>query len=1067
MLAKFRSCSIVVLMLCLAFTFAGCKKYRAENSLKKTQQIISNIEQNYNGLVHEPERITALKKKLDEARAGLDTDPGTALTLASQARTEADLILESVRPKHASALLSQAREELRVGQVNDLIHKDPDRYNRIQQIMEEADKANSANKWDDVISASKELIQEVATGLQPVKNDADRKAADAAEALTELRQIGGPKYTPEVVIGVQDDINTAQRIYDKDRDYQLAANKFQEATTKAETGIVQVQREKSREGLEKIEGYLSTALLEGAEIFKPKEYADAVHLFTSLSQTYIEGKYSTVLEGTEDLEPKAQRLVIETKRTASDERIANLDKSIRDLEEGGILEYVPGSLDKLKTFLTQVVEVRKADDEPAFDKIKLLGIEAADETDKVRSAFYEVADDRGREAKAALEKARAVFDQMATIFLPLPGPMTSEEQVFESQKSARQEQLRKDLDEATIRLTVADTRKSEDKFKGSILAAEDVSRMSAQILAETFHVVAHNASIELAKLISRYERDGARQYAPDELARSSKKLEEVKGLIASGQYEKSVQSAAEARADVELMAQRIAGRATEDLRDARRALDSATSEKTRKYRGEMLKEVAKLIDQAEVDLTADRLKLALENANKATLLAKQADTESNQISAKEHIELANVSILQAQDAGAELYAGREIEESRKLLGSARVLYDSQDYVKAEELAVSAVDRARGGLFKKIDEAETEIATANSVGGWAFDDARLASANTQVREARAQLEKKNYAASRSLAESAAATARSLANDAKQHNFDDRVARIRKNLDSGQKQGINFFQPEDSIAIRKRLAELENEFTLDKYELVMTEVEKLEGQLRGTLDSTDEMVKTVAQQQSGRLDHLEADGATAYAAAEVADARASLKFALLDYDRGLYKSAHSNLSRAISVIDTVEARRAQERYSREIDNIFADYKAAQLAFANILTLQPSELKDLAIGPNGAAQAVAISAQITPNQFRERLDTLYQRALVVKTPQAMTPVQNSVIQAMSEGRIAAMNFEKLAILNQVATREAMLLIDQAYIRLNNSNRIVANVQNQLTSDQVRFRLVNSQASSIVKQQ
>jgi hypothetical protein len=532
-------------------------------------------------------------------------------------------------------------------------------------------------------------------------------------------------------------------------------------------------------------------------------------------------------------------------------------------------------------------------------------------------------------------------------------------------------------------------------------------------------------------------------------------------MIAARNFEQAVQQAAEARADVELMAQRIAGRATVDLREAERTLQSASSDNTRRFRSEMLAEVSSLIETARGHLQAQRLGLAVETANQATTLALRAETESNQLFADEAIQAASAALQQAQDAGAELYAGREVEDARRLISSARTLYATQDFVKAAELAQSSTTRARAGLFKKINEAEAEIANAIAVGGWEYSDTRLARANTEVREARALIESRNYSASRSKAETAASMAAAITREAKNANFRNQVASLRNNLREGSRSGVNFFQPEDAIEVRREIARLENTYNQDNYELTMVELKRLEARLRGTLDSTGDLVQTVAAQQEARLNRLVDNGAIQFASVEVKEAQDGLRFALLDYRRGLFKSAHSNLDRAIKLIDQIEGRRAQEIYSNQIQELFDRYRALQSGYENILSLEPHELKELAVGPNGAHQSLAISTQLSSSEFRKGVDQLFAEAIAIEAPASMRPIHEAAIQAFSEGRIAALNFEKLAILNRVAIGEANLLIDQAFIRMNNSNRLVTSVQRQLVSDEVRFRLVNNRAS------
>ncbi len=1064
MRAQTRTLFLIVLAVVLGSGLVACKKQRAEIALKKTRTVVADIQGTLDGGRIAPEKLDQINSQIDQANQNLEGNPELALTTANAARSSAEQLRIEVEERYASDLWTQAQEEIRVADINDLPRLDPDRYRRIREVRDEAQTARTDNDWPAVISLSQEIVDEVRTGLASLRNEADRRKIDAEQSLTELRRIGGETYAPEAVIQVRDDINRAIGIADTDRDYQLAINKFAEAKVKSEQGIEKVRREQARERLDQIEGLLTTALIEGAKQYQPEDYQKSSDLYDLLIVDYQEGRYTTVIEGADLLIPDAQRLVIETKRSASDARLTSMRQNIRELEEGGILEYLPGSTQQLRATLTEASEERQRNVEEAFDRIKELYITSSDEFQRIRSQFRDLALDRIRVAKNSLETTRAVFDQMDTLFDPIDGPMTPEQRAFENQKRARQSELGQILEEANVDLGTSDLRQQQDKFKPAIVLAEDVKARSETALNDIYHVVGHNASIELAGLISRYERDGAREYAQEELQRSTELLDQVKGLIGQSQYREAVELSAEARADVELMAQRIAGRATEELRTARRGLDSARSEKTRKYRSSMLDEVSGLIGDAEQHLQEKRLKLAVETAKRAGALAKQAETESNMLAASDQIDAAQGSIEKAQTAQAELYAGREMEDARKLLSSARTLYSSADYVKAEELAASSDSRATDAIYKKINEAEAVIATAKAVGGWEYDDKRLSEANTRVREARAAIETQNYQRSEQLAESARDVAADLVDDAKDHNYHRQVSRIKKGLKEGTSQGVNFFQPENSKAIRLRLAELQNEYSRPNYERVMTQLVTLEGELRQTLNTTDVLVETVADQQERRLENLVEAGAVQYAAWEVANARDHLRYARLDYRRGLYKAAHSNLDHAIKLIDSVAMRSANQNYMNEIQHLYDEYRKVQLQFANVLTLAPVELRELAVGTNGAAQAVAISAQITPMEFRAGVDELYSRALIVRVPPGLERIQESVIKSFAEGRAAALNFEKLAILNRFATRTALSLIDQAYMRMNESNRIVAQVQRELITEEKSYHIVLNEAARLV---
>lgn len=1063
--------------LALTLTAVGCKKQRAEITLKKTTQTITQIENTYGGMQHEPERVSAIKQRIEQANNLLVSDASQAFDIATAVSNEAGQLLEIVKPKQANTLFNEAREEIRVAQINDLRRIDPARQQRIDQLNEEAQAAKDKNDWDTVIQRSNTIKQEVASGLSTLQTDTDRAQKAASDALAELKGKKGETYAAEIIATVEDLINQARQNAEVDRDYGAAKTKFDEARIRAEEGIQVALQAQSREKLEIAETLLTTALREGVESFMNDEYQKVLRLYEFNLAEYNNRQFTRVLEGVDALISRCQTLVVDTKRLASDDRIRTMDANIRAIEQGGVLEYLPGETTLLRRLLDQARETRRQNDEPAFDRIKAIADESRDELRRVREEYQRVTLTFIQSARAELEITRRVLDEMDIIFEPLPGEMTSEQRAFDNQKRVRQTRLAGVIADSDSKLqTASRSQQQGEDLRSAILLAQEVEAAAITVLGDIYHVVAHNQLIELSRLITNYELEGARVYAPQELNRAASQLEVVKQRIAAGQREQSptarrdaflraVETGAEVRADVDLMAQRLAGRVTEDIEAARRALSGAINEKTRRFRADLLKQVEEQIEAAEQARQRRELKIALETAQLASRLAEQAVNESNELASQEQIEIASRSLLDAQAAGAELYAGREIEEARRLLNQARGLFGTRNFVKAEELARSSTARANAAIYKRIDEAEAELSNAVAVGGWEYDARRLGDANTRIREAVVRLREKRYRESEVLASQARTIAVQLAREARVANFNNRIAQIERNLEAGTRQGLNFFQPEESIDIRRTVARLRNEFSQESYEQVMTEVEKLEGRLRQTLDTTDELVGTVADQQGRRLDAYERAGAIVYAAPLIAEAREKLRYAQLDYRRGLYKSAHSNLDSAIRIINEVELRHNQETYSAEIAKLFSDFEAAKSAFGNYLTLSPAEVKQLASNwTSGGSGMVAISSSYTPERFRKEMDRLYSMALVTEVPRGVERIHESVIKAFGEARASALAFERLATLSRVSTADANRLVDEAYMRINSSNRLLASVKNELIAEEIRFRRVTGGTAAVV---
>lgn len=1058
MRATFSALRVAALILVVGVSLTACKGQRAQTSLNKTQDTIGQLE-TLNASTHVGQRFEDLKSRVSQANqllAGGDTNQ--AFNIAREVRTQADNLLIEVEAAESRNLWTIAEQDIAVAERNSMDRFDSPRYNRILDIRREANTARDDNDFRALIRLSREISQEVASGIAQVRNEAENARIQAESRLTELRAAGGSEYDPESVIDVQSTINAAIELMDRERDFVLARSQFRSAIARADQGIENVQREKGKEAIQEIEELIRVAKQEGAERLNIDEYETVFRQLESVVDDFNTEQYTRALERANDLRPRAETLKLNTKRLASDDRIRRMRNDIGQLVDGGAREYLPGRVEELDRLLAEAEEVRQRDTEAAFDRVRELYFNHEDEVAAIDREFSAIALDSIRLAANDLAAASRVFERMVEIFEPTEYEVPASMRSFEAAKGVRREQLGQEIDNARDQLEVARDRVGNRQYRQGILIAQDQSQAANNIISEVYATVAGNAIIELSALISRYERDGARIYAIDELERSAADLNRVKESLNAGRPLEAVELAGAARANAELMARRISGRAVEDIREARRVLEEVSSDRTRRFAAEMLDRVAELIDQAEDALQEERLKPAVELANEAIRHANDAQNLSNRRSAEEAIDEAAEKIERATASGAMLFAGRDVESARSLFASSEALLRAGDFVRSEEQALAAAERADAAFFMKVNQAESAIADAKAVGGWERNNRSLSRASADARSARAALEARNFEGSAELADSARSRAESVARSSRRANFNESVRRIRVNLDEGQRQGINYFQVGDSVEIRRRLAAIQNQWSIDNYDFLMNELARLEGNLRVTLDSTDEVVSVVAEQQGERLERFVERGAEEYAAGLIDRARNNLRFAVIDYRNGVFKRAHSQLASAITDINEIERRYRQENYVRDLERLFSDYQDAQFAFRNVLSLEPTELKALAFG-NLASRGnmVSISGQSTPADFRRDVERLYSQAIRMDPPPALRNVHQGVINAFNDGRISAIHFEKLVILNETSTGEAERLIDAAYERINISNRQISDIQRQFFNEEIRVRLVS----------
>ncbi len=1043
-------------LITISASFLACQDSRARIALTKAQNMQNEIA-DFDGPDHAPQEIQQLQTLISDATTRLDSgQTSEGFDLANQARELATRTLAQVEQAEAQDSWTQALRSIQIGDTNNLRSRNPEIYRNIEAQLQEGEKHRVDAKYREIIRVSRLIMQNVQTGIQPVRDEAERAQFDANQKLRELKQQQAQKYDPVSIVNVQDAINNGEAMFNDRSDFLAATSAFEEASNLAEQGLNNVKRAKGEEQIKTIEELVAVAFDEGAVRFMPDAYNQLIEDFRRMILDFNEGRFSRVNNAAEQILPRAELLKVDTKREAADDRILQMRNAIDDLVEAGVEQYRSGRTQPLEQIVSKARTTRQENTEAAFDSVKEQFGEFNTQKERVIEDFRSLTEDELAQARESLSKTSAVFATAKGILTRDITTVPEDMAPFIERKNALRAELEANINDSNTQLQSAEARLGEEKYSTAIEMSRAQKRRAEVLLENIYEVVSGSAVIELSNLISRYEREGARLYAAAELERSLTELDAVKAARQEPNYFKASELAAAARANIELMEQRISGRAVENIADAEATLQKVSGDKTQKYSADILVQVKQRIDDAKSELQAENLKLALEYADEAKSLSEAAFEQANRLAATDALEAARVQIATAETAKAPLYAGRLMETSRQLFGQASKLQANGSFEKAEELALLSRERAEQALYKRIIDAETAIADAKAVGGWDLQSDSLSKASSNVRISRQLLEQGDYSGSASLASSAESNALSVAQSSRQHNYHEAVRRIQENLDKGTAQGINYFQFGDSVEVRRRLADIQNSWNIDRYDFVMAELNKLERELRGTLDTTDDVVATVASQQEQRLNGLVEIGAEDYAADLVENARKNLKYALVDYNNGLYKSAHSNLNNAITSINTIENRYQMETYTNTVEELFARYESAQTKFRNVLSLSPTEVKALAFGTYSRGNNLAIAGQARPADFRAEVEQIYAEALSLKAPANMIPVHENVLRGLNEGRIAAIRFEKFLILGEASRGEAENLIDTAFVNINTSNQIINDLRQQFFTNEIEFRLV-----------
>ncbi|GEM_PF-598440 len=1055
--AKF-NIGLMIALIGVMFGLAGCKAQQARNKLKSANQKLAEAEA-VNAEKYAPDLMKQIREQIAAANtslAGGQADEG--LTAAKRALELAGQAVQQSKNQFATDQSNEATAKMDIAKLNQLQVSDAQRFEKVQKIYDQLNEAKAKGDNDAVIRLATQVVNETDLLLKTLRNEADLKLTEAQTALTKLKGQGAQNYVADMVIEVTDMVKNVERLIKEKNDYINARTLANSAIARADDAIEATNREKCKEAITQIEVLITVAMDEGAVDYQKDQLLEVNKLYDTLMADFEEKRYEKVLLAADVLKPKVQQLVFSTKKKASEKRIEHLASTIGQLQEAGVEEYLPGRLDLLQQMLGQAREAFQGNTEKDFDRIKLLSQDAVVEEEKVRSAFNDLAEEEHRKTRDELDKTMAVFNKMQGIFIIQPrAGMAPLDAQFENAKETLRQELAASLKNAELNLEVARDRRQAGKYKGSIVLAQEVGRQVAAILDEIYHVVGFNAVMELSSQITSYELNGAREYAALELARTKGLLEDTKNLIASKQYREAVTRAAETRAQMELMVQRVAERASNAIQEARATAETARSAVTERYKRDDLNAAIQLIDSADKALAANQLKASVEMALQATEKARTAAKEAHRLAAEDELENARSLIKRALDAGANLYAGKEFDDSKRLVQSSEKHFTQEDYEISREVAIAASDMARKAFYKLLDEADAAINEAKSAGGWELNRQALVRAIAKNDEARRLIELASYKESASLARGAGNEALSIAKSSKLSNYGTLVGRIRMNLEEGRRQGLTLFQAEEAVGINQQLVFLEDNFDrsgLSNYEFTMNELTKLEANLRNTLDGTEQRVTRLIAEQNAELDALADRGAAEYAGQLLASARDNLKFAQLDFGRKLYKSAHTSIQQALSEIREVKRREAQENYVAEVRGMFERMNLARSRFSSVLNLEPVTLKKLAQGDRGKGRKVDVSGAYSSGDFRKEVEELYSLALSMNVPSDQAKTHQEVIAALNDARLGALSFEKMAIFDEFSQREVESIIDQAYKLMASSSSRVSNLLRQFSADEKFFR-------------
>ncbi|HOE62191.1 MAG TPA: hypothetical protein PKW18_01870 [Candidatus Sumerlaeota bacterium] len=1035
---------------------AGCSKQLANLSLNKAKKLIMEAERREAGRL-EKENLDAAKREVEEAeRLIAENRAKQARARASSAVANAKKTLENTLSKLAAQRINEAKTALDVANLNHGASENQERYNNIKTLFDKAQEKQRKNKWADAIDLSEKEMSEVDTLLARLLNEAKQKQMAAQSKFDELKHVGAEQYANEYVLSVQDMLRNIENKITVERDYLGARNQADDAIRKSEDGIIATKGKMAYEQLSILEDGLAEAQGKGALIHAKDLLKSCEDSFDTILKQYSEKKYDMVIESAKILGPKVQKLIYTTRLKSAEAKINIVVAEIDKLKEGGATQYLPGRVETMEESLN---DARAKFQEEKFEECEEVCVTALREGEKIHAAFNDLALDAMRNAAESLEIARNVFDKMGDIFIIRSDMKLSGLNLqFENKKQAIQMELDTILKNARLTLGIAKLRQEEQKYRKAIEISGEVKQSGEYVLNETYHVVAHNAIMELSEQVTRRETDGARQYVPAELDRTQVILEQAKKLLAGGEYKEAVRRAGEARAQLEITTQELAQKAVENMALAKRQIEDSRKNRTDEFQKSELERAQALLADADKALQDQKLKPAVETALQAANVAQEASIRSAKIWCEQVIAEAESAIKNAEEAGALIYAGEQLDESKRFLNSSQNLYQSGNYLEGKDVAQRAVQKARDAFYKNILAAETAINEAKSYNGWEHRSSLLSQAIVDAKLARQNIDAGDYFRSSAYAEKAAIEAHKVVKDTKNVVFQKRIREIMNSLDVAMHSGVNYFQAEEAKKIFRQVAALKEKYSLNNYDEISSELDKIEADMERTLATTPLVLENmIAKQQQRLANAIEAKVSVEIAADLINRAKDQLHYSKIDFDNKKFTLSYRELKNAVAALDEIESRIAMEDYAEQANEILESLDEALDGFQSVLSLGPKAVESFSRGPNKQIYSITVLGGMAPDQFRNTVSELYEKARLIEFPPDAELVHANFVDMINDIRLASIYFDKMIILSEFDAASRHEIIYKAFDYINSAKQKRAELQKTLLVREKKMRLAD----------
>ena len=256
----------------------------------------------------------------------------------------------------------------------------------------------------------------------------------------------------------------------------------------------------------------------------------------------------------------------------------------------------------------------------------------------------------------------------------------------------------------------------------------------------------------------------------------------------------------------------------------------------------------------------------------------------------------------------------------------------------------------------------------------------------------------------------------------------------------------------------ISEVRDEYRTRNYDAVEMKLKDIEAGLARVIETTPLVLEQNLVETTDKLNALVAAGAENYMAQEVDDVKTLMNRAVIDFRKRDFYSSYTNMKNAIAVADRIEARLQEQVYFDSVTELLAQLDKEFHNFDGILNNTSTFLKQLVIRPNGQPAAVQLAGSTNPNDFKDHVTAIYQRAIHLRPPKSQEGTHEQLLVAVKTAKVAGDNLQKLYILDQVSQRDAHDIIDTAFEQVRRAKQLRGDIQVRMIDPQARTRIIKA---------